>query len=120
MTVGDELRAIRLDRGLTQHEVARLMEVNRNFVYEFELSKRTNTIFALQKVYLFIGHIPHALNIDKNTLAGRLFAFRIRNGYTYQQVAKMIGIDKRTLIKASKGTPINESSRRRIIDSLLP
>lgn len=53
LTVGDEFREARLDKGLTQHEVAKQLNVNKNFVYELELGKRKLTIFALHKTYLF-------------------------------------------------------------------
>ena len=113
-TVGDELRAVRLDRGLTQHEVAEMIGVNRNFIYEFELGKRINTIYALHKVYSFIGYLPKTLMIDENTLHGKLFAHRIRNGYTYQRVAQMIGLDKSTVRRFVRGLIINEVSRKQI------
>ena len=53
LTVGDEFREARLDNGLTQHEVAKQLNVNKNFVYELKLGKRKLTIFALHKTHLF-------------------------------------------------------------------
>jgi len=33
LTIGDEFRKVRLDRGSTQHEVAKQLNVNKNFIY---------------------------------------------------------------------------------------
>ena len=52
--VSNELRSVRIDRGLTQHQVAEMIGVNRNFVYEMELGHHSNTIYALHKVFLFL------------------------------------------------------------------
>ena len=110
LTVGDELRKVRIDRGLTQHEVARMIGVNRNFVYEFELNKRAHTIYALHKVFLFLGYIPNTLTIDEGTLRGKLFAHRIINGYTYTQMASLIGLDKGTIGRFEQGREVAQNS----------
>ena len=50
-----------MDRELTQHQVAKLIGVNKNFIYELELNKRKTIIFALHKEYSFLGYIPKVL-----------------------------------------------------------
>ena len=102
-TVGDEFRAMRIDREMTQKEVARELGVNRNFICEMELGKLTQTIFSLHKAYLFLGYIPKTLDIKDSTLRGKLYAYRIRNGFTYTQVAKIIGVDKSTIARFENG-----------------
>ncbi len=103
-----------MDRGLTQHEVAKIMGVNRNFVYEIELNKRTYTIYALHKSYCFLGYIPTTLNIHENTLAGKMFVHRIVNGYSFEVVAKEIGIDKSTLGRFECGKNLDSISTLKI------
>jgi len=103
LTVGDELRKMRMDKNLTQHQVAKQLNVNKNFIYELELNKRKATIYALHKIYTFLGSIPKTLKIDKTTLQGKLFEHRIINGYTYKILAEKIGLDKSTLARIEKG-----------------
>ena len=67
---------------MTQHEVAQTMGLYPNLPNEIECGKRGNTIYVLHKIYLFLGHIPKTLHIDETTLQGKLFAHRIRHGYT--------------------------------------
>lgn len=103
LTIGDELRKERIDRNLTQYEVAQIIKVNRNFIYEHELNQRELTIFALHKISLFLGYIPKTLRVDVYSLQGRLYAYRILNGYPYQVVAEKIGVDKGTLAHFERG-----------------
>ena len=110
MTVGDELKVERLKRGLTQHEVAEMVGVNRNFVYEMELGHHTNTIYALHKAYMFLGYVPKTLKIDETTLRGQIFIHRIKHGLTYSAIAKEIGIDKSTVARFEQGKNIKQES----------
>lgn len=112
--VGDELRTVRLNRKMTQMEVATQLEVNRNFVSEAELNNRTNTIFALHKIYLFLGYIPETLKIDESTLQGKLYAHRIKFGYTFRDLVEKIGLDKSTIGRFEKGI----TSKQETIDKI--
>ncbi|REE80678.1 helix-turn-helix protein [Lutibacter oceani] len=117
-SVGDELRTARLDRNLTQLEVAQQIGVNRNFVYECELNHRTNSIFALHKIYLFLDYIPKTLNIDEATLRGKLYTTRIKNGFSLYDIAKKTGLDKSTIGRFEKGKLIKKESLKKIEDYL--
>lgn len=52
--VGDEIRAARLDKKLTQHEVGEMLNGNKNFVSELELNQKPLSIYALNKAYSFL------------------------------------------------------------------
>ncbi len=114
ITVGDELRKVRMDRKLTQHQVAKMIKVNRNFVYEMELGHHTNTIFALHKVYLLFGFIPKTLKVNESTLRGKIFAHRIVNGLTYNSIANKIGVDKSTIARFERGKVIKKETEFKI------
>jgi len=105
---------VRLDRELTQHQVAKELGVNRNFVYECELNHRTNSIYALFNISKFLGYVPKTLNIDETTLQGKLFAHRIRNGHTYQSIAQKIGLDKSTVGRFEQGKKSSIESKQKI------
>jgi transcriptional regulator with XRE-family HTH domain len=115
ITVGDEFRAVRIDRGLTQQEVGQMLGINRNFVYELELNQHQLTIYSLHIAYQFLGYIPEILKIDESILQGQLFGYRIRHGYTYTELAKKIGLDKSTLARFEKGGNIKIETRDKII-----
>ena len=102
-TVGDELRAARIDKGLTQSQVADLIGLNRKYIGEIELNHRCNTISSLHRIFLFLGYVPITLKIDNNSLRGKLFEYRIRNGLTYLQIATSVGLDKSTISRFERG-----------------
>ncbi len=103
-----------MDRNLSQHAVAELMGVNKNFVHEMELGKHSNTIYALHNVYDFLGYIPTTLNIDATTLSGKLFAHRIVYGLTYTKLAHKVGLDKSTLARFERGQVAKEETIEKI------
>ena len=103
LTVGDEFKEVRLNKNLTQLQVAKQLYVNKNFVYELENNKRELTIFALHKTCLFLGYITNTLKIDESSLQGKLFAHRIKKNLTYSKLGKLINLDKSTLSKFEKG-----------------
>ena len=113
-TVGEELRKERMDRNLSQHAVAEMMGVNKNMVHEIELGKYGTTIYALHKVYTFLGYVPTTLNIDITALRGKLFAYRIRYGLTYAKLAHKIGLDKSTLTRFELGRIAKEETIEKI------
>lgn len=114
-TIGDELRAERIIRGLTQHQVAHQMGVNPNFVYEYELNlKKNKTIFALHKIYLFLGFIPKTLQIDESKMRNRMYIHRIKNGNTLSDVGKYCGLEKSTIRRYEKGENCKCESLRKI------
>ncbi|MCP4181198.1 MAG: transcriptional regulator [bacterium] len=117
LTAGDELRSVRLDRGFTQHQVAKMIGVNRNFIYEMELGKHTNTIYALHKVYLFLGYIPITLKMPLG-LRKELFEYRIIYGYSFSALSKKIGLDKSTIVRFEKGKSSKKSTIEKIITFL--
>ena len=114
ITVGDEVRKARIDRGLTQHEVAEMIGVNRNAIYEMELNNRKLTIYALHKAYCFLGYIPTTLNIDESTLAGKMFIHRIINGFSLKEVGEKVGLDKSTISRFEIGKKVKRESIKKI------
>ncbi|MDO5972004.1 helix-turn-helix transcriptional regulator [Flavivirga aquimarina] len=103
-----------MDRGLTQHKVAKMIGVNRNFVYEMELNHHTNTIYALHKVFTFFGYTPKTLNINESTLQGQFFSHRIKYGFTYNVMAQKIGVDKSTIARFERGGNIKKETEIKI------
>ena len=91
-----------------------MIKVNRNFVYEMELNHHTNTIYALHKVYLFLGYIPITLKIDTTNLRGQLFEHRIKHGFTFNALAKKIDLDKCTIARFERGRKAKDESIEKI------
>lgn len=82
-------------------------------MYEVELGHHTNTIYALHKLYVFLGYIPKTLKIPFG-LRGKLFEHRIINGYTYNDVAQKIELDKGTISRFEQGKIITKDTQDKI------
>lgn len=57
-TLGDHLRKTRLDRGLSQPEVARILNVATNTVAGWEMNRVRPSLKHAQGVIGFLGYIP--------------------------------------------------------------
>ncbi len=114
LTVGDEVRKARLDRGITQHELARNLNVNLNFISQLELGRRKITIFTLHKAYTVLGSIPKTLHIDESTLSGKIFAHRIRYGYTYSVLSERTKVSKKSLIRCERGRNVSKGTLEKL------
>jgi transcriptional regulator with XRE-family HTH domain len=115
LTVGDEVRTARLDRGLSQHEVCSMMSVSKGFVFEMEDKEdNSHTIFSLHKAYQFLGKIPETLKLDETTLQAKLSIHRIKNGYTLRQLQDKMRLDKSTIGRFEKGENVNDTTRNKI------
>jgi len=91
--LGDFLRKTRLDRGLSQPEVAKILDVTTDSVTGWELNRNEPTAKYAQAIISFIGHCP----LVGNTLGEQLYYARLITGKTQKQVAKAIGCDTSNL-----------------------
>ena len=67
---------------------------------------------------MFLGYIPKTLEIDETTLQGKLFTYRIKNGFTYSEIAKQVELNKSTVRRFEKGKKINSSSKHKFANYL--
>ncbi|MDO8365741.1 MAG: helix-turn-helix transcriptional regulator [Saprospiraceae bacterium] len=94
-TLGDHLRKARLDRGLSQPDVAKVLNVTPDSVTGWELNRNQPTANFAKAVIDFIGYIPF---MDDNlSLGKRLLHARLISGKTQRQVAAEIGCDASNL-----------------------
>ncbi len=57
-TLGDHLRKVRLDRGLSQPEVARQLVVTTDTVTNWELNRYKPQVRFLERIVRFLGYRP--------------------------------------------------------------
>lgn len=63
-TLGDHLRKVRLDRGMSQGEVARLLQVTTDTITGWELNRHKPQARAIKLIYRFLGYNPHFGKVD--------------------------------------------------------
>lgn len=94
-TLGDHLRKIRLDRGLSQPQVAKVLKVTPDTVTGWELNRHQPPARLAKRIIKFLGYIPFAE--DGVSLGKKLHFARQLSGKTQEQVAIRIGCDESNL-----------------------
>jgi DNA-binding transcriptional regulator YiaG len=113
-TVGDHIRARRLDLGLTQAEAASYIGVSEAAVYEWEKYDRSPSIRHWPGILSFLGYDPHP---EPKTTADKLRALRRREGWSQQKLALHLGVDEGTVRKWEQGQePERRGLRMRVED----
>ena len=95
ITLGDHLRKTRLDRGLSQPKVARILKVNTDTVTNWELNRTEPAAKYAKLIIAFLGYFPFTRN--NTTLGKQLYYARLITGKTQKQVAKLIDCDTSNL-----------------------
>lgn len=94
-TLGDHLRKVRLDRGLSQPDVAKILKVTTDSIIGWELNRNHPTSKFAKAVINFLGYFP--FTGDDHSFGEQLYYARLITGQTQRQVADQIGCDESNL-----------------------
>ena len=86
---------MRLDRGIFQSDVAKILNVSTDTVTGWELSRYEPTIKSAKSIIDFLGYFP--FKIDGQSLGKQLYYARLITGKTQKEVAELIGCDASNL-----------------------
>jgi DNA-binding transcriptional regulator YiaG len=93
-TLGDWIRKTRLDRGLYQEDVAKILGVTENCVTKWELNRNEPEARHVPRIIELIGYCPYDVTDD---LIDRVETIRRALGLTQEQMAKILYIDESSL-----------------------
>ncbi len=117
-TLGDHLRARRLDLGLLQKEMAQELEVSKDTVRNWEADRVQPTAWQFPGIVRFLGYLPWG---PAEAIADRLVFYRRVNGLSQRRLAEVLGVDPTTVARweDGRGCPCNRLRRRvdRVIGS---
>jgi transcriptional regulator with XRE-family HTH domain len=120
-TLGDHIRAWRMDRGLFQRDVARLVDVTTDTVRNWEKNRSNPDLRALPGVLEFLGYDPLETG---QSIAKQLTAVRRARGLSQKEHARILKVDPNTLSRWEqvKRTPqgVLLEKIRHLIDSQIP
>lgn len=100
-TLGEQLKKWRLDRGLRQVELARLLGVDEMTVVYWERGKHRPRVSHLPGIHRLIGAPPADVG---GSLAERLIALRRRMGWSQEELARRLGVDPESVARWERGT----------------
>lgn len=98
-TLGDQIRARRMDLGFYITELAKQFGVEEDTVINWELRDRTPSIHHWPELVDFLGYYPGPIA----TFADRLLGMRRCHGLTIEALAGVLGVDPTTLNRAKEG-----------------
>ncbi|MEO0471104.1 MAG: helix-turn-helix transcriptional regulator [Bacteroidota bacterium] len=103
-TVGDHLRAIRLDRNLRQHQVAEIIGVSGCTINFWENNIHTPRAQYWGNIIAFLGYDP--AYIEGNSLAVVLQNYRRQHGLSVQALGGQLGVAGSTICDWEQGKKV--------------
>jgi DNA-binding XRE family transcriptional regulator len=92
-TIGDHIRARRLDLELEQKEIAKIFSVSPDTITNWELNRHAPGIWLGKKIVAFLGYDPRE---EPQSLAERLLAYRWVHGLRSKDAALRATVDPAT------------------------
>jgi transcriptional regulator with XRE-family HTH domain len=116
-TLGEHLLATRVARGVSQKELARELGVDQVTVGNWEKGRRSPALRHLPSLYRWLGFCP--VEPSRDSIGGRLVAWRKAQGLSQREVADRLGLDPGTLSRTEQGKLGSPNRRiRRAIEML--
>ena len=106
-TLADCILAKRLDLRLSKTDMAKILNVNVMSISGWEHGYKKPVPKMMKKVIEFLGYIP-PLDIDKNTIGGKLFTYRMVNGFTQSEIALLLKIDNWAICKIENNQKVDK------------
>lgn len=94
ISLGDHLRKVRLDRGLSQSQVAGLLQVTTDTVTYWEMNRCRPTAKFAKRIIAFLGYLPLQ---EDDSLVRRLQLARLISGMTLKEAAEAMCCDASNL-----------------------
>ena len=117
-TVGDHIRAWRINNHLFQADVAKRLGVCEDTIVGWEIRNIKPTVRQMPGIVELIGYLP--IEIDTSTFGGRIAIYRYKHGITPKELGLLVSADASTVRawEAGKNTP-HKNRIRHIEESLL-
>ncbi|MHB8581523.1 MAG: helix-turn-helix domain-containing protein [Ignavibacteriaceae bacterium] len=94
-SIGDHLKKKRLERQLTQLQLARLIGVEETSIYNWENNRSKPKIYLLPKIIEFLGYVPFKL--PKETVGDKITGYRKEHGLSQRKLAKLWSVNQTTI-----------------------
>ena len=116
ITIGDYLRKRRIDLGLRQKDVAKLLKTNSTSIHNWENNLSQPFLQALSEIINFIGFCPYDSSLP---IFQKLIIWRSFNGISQKEMAELIGVDPSTLARWEQNKRIPSFKQQQRISAAL-
>ena len=101
VSLGEKLRNRRIELGLSQSQVARILDTKTQYVYSWENNYNIPIVSRYPKIIEFLGYFP--FDFDTSTWGGKIKKYRFFYGLSQEDLAKELGINESTLFHYENG-----------------
>lgn len=102
-TVGDHVRKTRMDRGLSQPDLCKMLRVSVATLANWELNRGQPLDFTLPSIIEFLGYAPYQIQPLLKRINHPIFQYRVLHGIQLKDLAKELGIERGTLRIIERG-----------------
>ena len=117
VSIGDHLRAWRVENSLLQVDVARILAVCEDTITGWELNRNIPSIHQIPQIINLLGYIP--IEIDTSTFGGRIAMYRYKNGLTPKKLGLLLSVDASTVRAWERNKNIPHKNRIKDIEETL-
>ncbi|MEW6409673.1 MAG: helix-turn-helix transcriptional regulator [Nitrospirota bacterium] len=115
ISIGEHIRKRRIDLGLLQIEVARVIGVTESTVWNWEHGTEPELRY-MPKVIEFLGYVPFECSEDP---VGQLRYFKLVNGLSYERLGDLMSRDPEQLTDWLSGRHRPNSNNLKAVESFL-
>ncbi|WP_461788676.1 recombinase family protein [Pedobacter sp.] len=94
-TIGEHIRKKRIDSGLSQADLGKILKVSTDCVTFWENNRSEPQIKYYPRINLFLGYNP--IKFDENNFRDRLRKYRYQNGASFRKMALLLKVDASTV-----------------------
>lgn len=96
-TLGDHVRKVRIENGLSQKAVSKIFSVTEDCITFWENERSQPQVRYYPIIFHFLGYYPFAH--ETGSIAGKLKQVRYCNGWTRKVFANVLGVDVATVTR---------------------
>lgn len=111
--LGDHIKRVRLERGLRQVDVARILNVNPWTLCNWENGYTEPVVERYPAIMAFLGYCPYQRG---DTLAKQIFLHRIHRGLSHRELARLIAVDPGSISRWETGDRTPTKNMRRVLE----
>jgi len=115
-TLGDHIRATRLERGVLQREVAELIVVRRGTTNKWECNRGEPRAMDVPRILEFLGYDPLP---EPACMEERMRVWRLRGGLSARAAARLIGVGEATWAAWERGSVRMSRKSRDVIQGTI-
>lgn len=116
-TIGDHIRAWRIEKRLLQKDIARILGVCEDTVTGWETRSKNPMMCQMPGIFQMLGCFPIHFSVE--TFGGKITFYRYLKGITPKEFGLLVGADASTVRawEANKNSP--HMQRKKIIENII-